>query len=242
MNIAIADDDANDLKAVVTYCQKHIRSSFQQAEKDVHIETFSSGEELLEAFLPGKYDLIILDIYMKDLSGMETAKKIRGQDTGVNIIFLTSSMEHILEGYRVFAVGYFIKPLDQHIKEFTATFDHIFSMLLQEKKEIVLRVNGVDVEIACRDICYVNIGEKEHILIHLPEQVLETTTSYNSVQEALLSESRFMECHYRIIINMDYVEAMEQENFLMMDGTRIPISRRKKQEVKRSYMNHLINR
>ncbi len=116
MNIAVVDDNDMDRNNVINYCQQYISDHYPQDKNFINIKTFASGEELVEAYESGKFDLLVLDIYMTGISGLETAKKIRDMDSDVSIIFLTSSDAHLLEGYRVFATGYFIKPLKDHEK------------------------------------------------------------------------------------------------------------------------------
>ncbi len=95
MNIAVVDDDAADLATAVNLLRQYADTGCPQS--DINIATFSSGENILEDFEADKYDLIILDIYMKGISGMETAKAIRKADAEVAVVFLTSSEEHVLE-------------------------------------------------------------------------------------------------------------------------------------------------
>ncbi|WP_407396940.1 LytR/AlgR family response regulator transcription factor [Anaerovibrio sp.] len=242
MNIAIVDDNAQDRNDVLTYCQKYIQTNFTLEKNSVHITTFDSGEALLEQYDAGAFDLVILDIYMSGITGLETARKIRNSDTEVSIIFLTSSEEHILEGYRVFAVGYFIKPLAEHQEEFAETFDYIFPKLLKKRGGITLKVNGAPIDISYSEIIYVDVFDSHNINFHLDNKVLVSTMSYGEISDILLKDERFLECHHRIILNMDYVEAMEAESFRMMDGAQLPISRRKRQDVKVAYMNHIINK
>ena len=76
MNIAIVDDNEQDRNDVLTYCQNYIHTNFSLEESSVHITTFDSGEALLEKYDAGAFDLVILDIYMTGITGLETAKKI----------------------------------------------------------------------------------------------------------------------------------------------------------------------
>ena len=241
MNIAIVDDDALDLETAADYLEEHIRSAYPEAT--VQIDAFPGGEALLESFRFGKYDLIVLDIYMKGISGMETARAIRRKDNEVRIVFLTSSDEHLLEGYRVFAVGYFIKPLTEHREEFSETLAHIFPALMERSKEIALPVRGMEVKVPYRDIFYVEVGEKRKLFFHLSGQkILATSMPYEECCGILLADGRFLECHHRIIVNLDCVEDMGQDDFVLKDGTHIPISRRKRQAVKIAYMDHFLQR
>ena len=240
MDIAVVDDDAADLAATVSLLREYVDTDCPQS--DIHILAFGSGESILEDFEADRYDLIILDIYMKGISGMETAKAIRQADTEVAIIFLTSSEEHVLEGYRVYATGYFIKPLAKNKKEFTETLDHIFPKLRERRKAICLCIEGAEYHVPYREILYVDISDKRKPCFHLSGRMLLPSMPYEKCRDVLLRDSRFLECHHRIIVNMDCVESMEQDDFVLKDDTRIPISRRKRQDVKIAYMNHLLER
>ena len=108
MNIAIVDDRKTDSDRLVgfidTYAEQH---RLQWGAMD----RFSSGEDFLGAFTPGKYDLIFLDIYMDGITGMETAKRIRQTDHDCRIIFITTSPEFAVESYNVNASFYLLKPI-----------------------------------------------------------------------------------------------------------------------------------
>jgi two-component system LytT family response regulator len=93
LSIAVCEDNPADAALLLS----HIRGS-----GIAHwCETFSSGEALLAAFAPGKYDMIFLDIYMAGLRGVDAAGKIRETDRTVTLVFTTTSTEHTLEGYRL---------------------------------------------------------------------------------------------------------------------------------------------
>ncbi|MDR1082354.1 MAG: LytTR family DNA-binding domain-containing protein, partial [Coriobacteriales bacterium] len=75
------------------------------------LDSFSSGEALLEVFEKDKYDLIFLDVYMGELTGVQTAEHIRDIDTQVVIVFTTTSDDFTREGYRLNAYKYLLKPV-----------------------------------------------------------------------------------------------------------------------------------
>ncbi|MCR5175950.1 MAG: LytTR family DNA-binding domain-containing protein [Anaerovibrio sp.] len=242
MDIAIVDDDDFDRHSVLKYCQEYVKKNYPEAESTVSYELFSSGEQLLDEYEKRKFDLIILDIYMGEISGIETAKRIRTIDSNVSIVFLTSSEEHLLDGYRVFAVGYFIKPITDNVQDFAETFNHIFPELLEKNKGINIRINGTLIDIPYNEIIYIDIGDGHALNIHLATHVLSSTMNYAECCDLLLVDKRFLECHHRIIINMDYVESMDADDFTMTDGSKVPISRRKRQGVKLVYMNYMVNK
>ncbi len=147
MRFAVADDLVTDLEAAETHLRQYIETAFPAGMKNFELDTFPNAEELLKNFSPGKYDLMILDIFMEDMTGMEAAEAIRLQDEKVPIVFLTTSQDFMLEGYRVFAAGYLMKPLEEHVEDFNRTMNHILPSLVKEEKGIPAVVDGEAVEI-----------------------------------------------------------------------------------------------
>ncbi|MCM1227603.1 MAG: response regulator [Clostridium sp.] len=104
MRIAIVDDEKNFLSNL----KNIIIESYPEPDK-LNISEFGCGEEFIKDFKKSMYDVIILDIEMKELNGLETAEKIRSADNSVIIVFLTSHQEFALQGYEVNAFRYMLK-------------------------------------------------------------------------------------------------------------------------------------
>ncbi|MCR5758433.1 MAG: LytTR family DNA-binding domain-containing protein [Selenomonas sp.] len=242
MNIAIADDQKFDLLTTEKQLLGYLRYNHPEIIGGLRMESYTSGEDLLATFTPGKFSLIILDIYMGSMTGIETAEAIRQKDERVPIIFLTTSKEHLLDGYRVFASGYFLKPLVSHAEDFAHTFEHILPELLAMEQDISVPVAGENVDIPFRNIVYVDINDKHSLRLHLAESDVDTLLAYSNCSEILLQDKRFLECHHRIIINMDYVSVMDRDDFVLKDGSKIPISKRRIRDAKVSYMSYLAHR
>lgn len=102
MNIAICDDEQVFLR------QLH-RKIADLKIPDCQIHEFSSGKELLSSFIKGMYEVIILDVEMPELNGLQTAEKIRQTDKSVIISFLTNYAEFAVQGYEVNAFRYILK-------------------------------------------------------------------------------------------------------------------------------------
>lgn len=244
MKIAIVDDDRYELNAAETYLRQYIHENWAEYEADIKIETFSCAKDLLKIFRPGMYKLVILDICMEDINGMQTAQIIRARgDSECNIVFLTASDDYVLSGYRVFAVGYFMKPITNHADEFAKTFEHIFPKFCEKNPEIILNIDGNDFSVPYRNIIYVDIEEHHKVCVHIVgKKKIIPLNAYTEIQERLCADERFSECYHRIIINMDYVKSMEPNDFVLLDDTRIPISQRKKKEVKVKFMRYFAHR
>lgn len=242
MNIAIADDRVEDLQAAEDYLLRYFSSRHPEVMNDLSISTFPNAERFLEVFDPGRFDLLLLDIYMEDMTGMEAAEAVRLKDDRVPIVFLTTSQDHLLEGYRVFASGYLMKPLAENAGEFNHTLDHVFKGMMKSERTLTAPVEGREVKIPLRKIVYVETGNSHCLAFHQTEEVAQVRLPYARVQDMLSGDERFLECHHRIIINMEQVRRMEAEEFIMKDGSRVPISQRRKKEAKTAYMHYIAHR
>lgn len=107
MRFALIDDKAEERARISTlisdFCQDRMIS--------FTTEMFTSGEEFLAAFVPMNYDVVFMDIYMDGMTGIETAKQMRTQDSHSYLIFLTTSGEHMGEAFSSHAFDYLLKPV-----------------------------------------------------------------------------------------------------------------------------------
>lgn len=99
MKIAIIDDLVECRNAIQSCLYRFFSKHY--VEEFIHIEEFISGEDFLSIFRKDSYDTIFIDQYMDGLSGIDTAKKIRMNDTFVPLIFITTSRDHAIDSYQV---------------------------------------------------------------------------------------------------------------------------------------------
>ena len=108
MNIAILDDSKEDLRQVKSVISSYYES--QNTSADIHL--YSSAEAFFTKYIPGFYDLIIMDIYMGSMTGMDAARKLREARDTAALIFISSSDSFAVESYDVQASYYLLKPFD----------------------------------------------------------------------------------------------------------------------------------
>lgn len=106
IKIALCDD--NEIERGIL--KNVIEGLLKEIGYGVQIFEFSSGEKLLRNYSRGDYELIFLDVQMKQLDGIETGKAIREKDAQVEIVYATSSGQYMKEGYDVHALAYMLKP------------------------------------------------------------------------------------------------------------------------------------
>jgi len=242
MKIAVVDDSVEDLSAEIDYLTAYLSDRHKNLSVSVKISGFQNVADFLQSFEPGKFDIIFLDIIMKEINGIQLAQKIRSRDRDCYIIFITNSMEFLIDGYSVFAAGYFLKPIDEHKEIFEKTFEFILEKLKINPELPVTVSRAVNLSVPYKDIFFVDINENHKVRISTKNQDLIVTMPYAQCQEILLGDKRFLECHYRIIVNMDYVQSMKDEDFILKNGVKIPISQRKRRESKFAYMNYLLHK
>lgn len=109
MKIAICDDDSQELAKISSFIETY------RLKKNVLLtyKTFQSATELVSAMESGAYNILLLDILMPGLNGIQAAHEIREFDGVTKIVFLTSSPEFAVESYQVKAHNYILKPVSK---------------------------------------------------------------------------------------------------------------------------------
>lgn len=230
MRVAICDDENMQLSMTKT--------SLETAYKnlDLVVDTYTSGAKLLNAVEVAYYDLIILDIEMPGLNGIDTAKKLRKIEDKTAIVFLTSHLEYALEGYEVNALRYLTKPAN------TEKLSEIITYLLEQKKKdkrILLR-NNEDVEMVCvADIYYM---ESQDQMIRVVTDKGEYRNRYNlGDYETELSGYGFFRIHRGYLINLGHVLRLTGREIVMEDSASLPISRTKETALKNALLHYVKN-
>lgn len=119
--VAVCEDDdvfARDLEAALAADMARRGLAFSLARH-------RDAEALLGAFAPGRFDLVLLDVGLPGLDGLELAARLRDVDRDVPLVFVTSSPDHALAGYDVAASGYLVKPVEAG--RLAATLDRVLA-------------------------------------------------------------------------------------------------------------------
>ena len=230
LNIAICEDQEADFKKL----QADIKSS----NIDVDCDVFYSGEELLETFSPGKYDLIFLDIFMNTLSGIEVGTEIRKVDENVVLVFTTSSLDYTLESYRLGALMYLEKPFST--KEVVNALK-LSQVYRESVSTITLSLTRKKEKIKTDTILYFEIKDRA-------VRVITTCGTFKTSQSIKLSDIEqslifppFYRCHHSFIVNFQYVHSISQDmnTFSMKNGDLVYIRRSDFKKAKALYENYL---
>ncbi len=222
MRIALVDDTAEELKILLEIINKELPHAT--------VFTFPSGESFLETWDNTSYDLILLDIYMPGMHGVDVARKIRETDDDVRIVFCTTSNEFASESYEVGANYYLQKPVS------TTSFQRMLQMIRLEDYEENRFITLPDGQkIVLRNITYTEYYNHS-IIIHSKKRADLQTRMSQMEWETLLSEYDFLcSCSKGIVVNFYEVDKVADCMFLLHNGDAVPISRRKTKEMAESY-------
>lgn len=239
--VAICDDEEKQRELV-----KSILITLSiKTNIDFEIELFGSGEQLVSHYerFETPFHILILDIEMGGINGIQTARKIRElNNLDEQIIFLTSYPEYMVESFDVMTFQYLIKPIAPSILEekmikicqYFQALDKKFMVIKSTYEEIVLKYDDL---ISIQAAKSLTIKSKLHF----------TTTNQTYESKGIISDyalalkdCNFLQIHRSIIINLLHVKKFSSGVVLMSNGLELPIGRSKINEVKDTYTKFMI--
>lgn len=235
LHIAVCDDNIDELSNMVQLIDLYRTSKHLSCTHAV----FPNGFELISALEKGKwFDIYCLDIMMPGFTGIDVAKEIRRFDKTAPILFFTSSPEFALESYSVKAINYILKPISKEKLFFT--FDELLEQINSTKDEdaIIVKSNVGIQKIRIPNLVFVEVIGR-NVLYHLISgKVVECTESFSSVCNNLLKYECFIKPHRSYLVNMQYVDTIENHQITLQTLSAIPIAQGKAKEMKQQYLNY----
>ena len=213
--IAIVDDIASERTLL------HARLQQQLVKRGVHADLaeFENGEFFLKAAKERSFAVLFLDIYMDGANGVEIARELRKSDPDCLLIFTTTSTDHAVEGFKVRALHYLVKPYSE--KEISDLIDEILSRIPSSGKYIDIKVNGSNIQVPFRSIVYA-----EH-------------EAFNAL---LKMDPRFYQCNRGIVINLEHAVDFDGTVFVMDNGNQIPVSQKLVKNARETFMEFLFQK
>ena len=226
--IAICDDSESDRESIAGMVRRWAETS----GCGVRLDEFPSAESFLFEYAQNQdYDILLLDVEMRELSGIELAKRVRAQRGRAEIVFITSHFEFIAEGYEVDALHYLVKPVAE--QKLFEVLDRASSRLAVEPPSVVISCDGGTVKLLEADILYIE-SFAHYIEIHTRTDVYRLKESITAFENKLSSD--FYRAHRSYIINLKAVERISRTGVTLDGGAEIPLSRGKYDDVNRAFI------
>lgn len=232
ISVAVCDDEA----LVRDYLKSAICDYFAAEDIDGRVQLFSDGEPLVNAYNSGEadFDIILLDITMKNCDGLTAAGKIREKDKDVMIVFVTASAEYVFKGYEVRAFRYILKP------ELKNGFEGVFRECIAEltkSNEIryTFQTGGETVSIPVKDIVYFE-SDKRKITVKCSNGREYSFYGKLDDVEQELKKNDFVRCHQSFLANAKKISSVSSGELVFDDGASVPVSKHRAKETNEAFL------
>lgn len=227
MRIAICDDQKSEREKVI--------EAFKSVIKDFSVNEFDDGNELVKSHSILPFDLIVLDILMPKIDGIDTAAAIRQSDVKTPIIFVSSSEEFGVMSYRVLAFDYLLKPIDRDMLR--ASMRRFF---LQNNKRhhITITYSGIETKVLLSNIQCVESNLRKVIFTLSENREIEIVGKLTDFEDELVKHG-FCRCHKSYLVNIEHIDSIDADVFHLTGGRTVKISRAYLQSAKKAYFDYV---
>lgn len=231
MKIAICDDDQLQLNLLTKYCENWAKA----LNNKVHIITYPSAEAFLFSYEEGlNFDVLLLDIEMKEISGMDLAKILRNLKDDISIIFITGMKDYVFEGYHVEALDYILKPVKEHQLEIA--LNKAVEKLDLKEAFLLLETKGQFVKVKEKQVSLIE-SMGHNTILHTDGNEYESKKSISTF-ESELNESLFFRCHRCYLINVAKIESISKNEVKLEGNFTVPIARGKWEPLNKAFLNY----
>lgn len=231
MQFAVCEDNTSEAELLKEYIKKW---SIIKKE-NIDIKIYKSAESFLFDYQEkATTAVLLLDIEMPGMNGMELAKKIRQSDKSIQIIFVTGISDYVFEGYSVSAVSYILKPVKED--KLFECLDKAVENINDEEPYIIVNEEGSTSKVSLSDICYIE-SYGHFSFIHTELKEIKCSTGINQMEKEL-DDSRFFRVHRSYIISVPWIESITKKEVIIEGGQSIPIARGKWKDVNKAYLEY----
>lgn len=230
-DIAVCDDLQTDREETAQLTEEICRAEGIKPR----IVRFERAEALLETIQGGeRFALLLIDVLLPGLDGMELARVLRGQNEQVSIVFVSSNRELALQGYEVSAARYLAKPLDPEKLKEAILFCY---GQYQKERELLLPVGGSMRKIAPKDIYYAEIMGRK-CRIRLEQEECDASLSMSELED-MLPEHDFIRCHQSFLVNWHHVQSLRTDSIELTDKRIVPVSKHRVKQVRQAFVDYM---
>lgn len=220
--VAIVEDNLSDAKLLKEYIDRFARENDEPCEA----VGFNDGLDFIGKYKP-HFDVVLMDIEMPFINGIDTARKLREIDKAVCIIFITNMSQFAIKGYEVSALDFIVKPVTYF--NFASKLKRAFAQLprKQEKKVLIAASGDNVINIPISDIIYLE-KEKNYIVLHTRNGIFKKRGAMKQMEEEL-SGCGFLKNTSGSLVNLNHVVKITRSS-VFAGNEELPISRQQRKE------------
>ena len=240
IRIAICDDQPEELHRLVALTDQ----ALSRRGLDAEVSGFQHPEALLTAIETTRFDLFLLDIVMPMISGLELGQEIRRLDREAQIIYTTAEPQFALRAYAVQPLGYLVKPIDAAplfellalaVAKAECAAEQTFAVKIADGLQVLKTSQIASCEYSKHAAVFGLKGGEKLVSRSFRE-------NFSDYCAPLLQDRRFVQCHAAFIVNMRHVERFTKDDFMLCNGTRVPIAEKRYPAVRDAYLDYLASR
>ena len=204
-------------------------------------KVYSSGEALIRAVESGACPaLVVLDIYMADMSGIETGRRLRALQPDLPLAFLTVSREFAVDAFELNALHYIVKPVTPD--KVRALLQRLSPPPEQTARILELPYYGKTTRFPLNDISKI-ISKSRGVEIHLPgRSAAWLPCQFQRAAELLAGEPDFLLLSRGCMVNLNPVQGIDYDVCCLKNGEQLPVSRRERSAVLTRYNDFLFRK
>jgi DNA-binding LytR/AlgR family response regulator len=231
IHIALCDDQVK----ITTYIEGMTLELSRLKSIDVGIDVFFDGTTLNRHIeLGSRYDLIFLDIEMKIMNGVETAKRIRAVDSDVLLIYVSSHENYWKDLFEVEPFRFISKPINK--KEFAECFYKACEKLKRSHVFFEFKYNRELIKIKINDIVYFESYKRTIYLYTNSGETYKFYGKLTAVEQAIQEKNAtFLRIHQSDLVNYRYIKKVGVDSVVLYDGNELLISAKRQKEIKKKY-------
>lgn len=181
------------------------------------------------------FDLVFLDIELSNENGITIGKEIRKINSDIRIIIYSSYSKYLIEGYKIQADRYFLKPISQ--EDFNIEFENVIYRYLKEyegfyDKKICER------KIYFKEILYIEFIDRKTQIHLLNSKKIITPYPLKYWEEKCIQQS-FSKPHKSFLINLRHISGFSNHNIILINTESLPLSKHFKKSFNEAYVNYL---
>ena len=228
MNVSICDDNADERG----FIKQIVLDWSAKSGAGVSIREYPSAEALLFSYSDCPPDILLLDIEMPGLSGVELAKRLRQNGNRLlQIIFITAYSDYIAEGYDVAALHYLLKPVDR--EKLFSVLSRAVERIADDGKKLVLELPDETALVPICDIKYIEVI-KNYVTVHA-ERDYTLKKPLKEIERDL--DGRFLRVGRSYTVNLHFIIRVTRSEIFLKGGGTVPLPRGAYEKVNRAIIN-----
>jgi len=227
--VAICDDNPS----IIGQIDGFLIEVFRGLGIKFEIDDFSSAEELCNGIETGKhYDIIFLDIMLSEMNGIEAGKMIRNKykNDAVSIVYISFDENYSMQLFDIRPLNFLIKPLS--LDKVKSVIETHLRVVKYWTDTFAFKIKHNTHKVKIKDIMYFESFGKEIVLYKSDGSAHRFYGSLKSIYDKQLQNYNFMYAHSSYLVNYIYVEVFKHNELTLTNSTIVPISQRKRKDIK----------